>query len=342
MESTLKVRQSNMEFLRIIAMFMVMMLHVNNAALGLPSVEDARLNGLPTFFRIIFETLSIGSVNIFVLISGWFGIKNSWKSLSSFIFQCVFITWGISIVLICLRLVPLTFSKIDAILFVRSWFIQAYLGLYLLAPALNCLIKQSKRNHLQLLIGLFLLEFIYDFCAPSMPIFQSGYSTMHFILLYLLARYIKLYKSKDKIISFVKKWSFTLFLFSIIVLSIFQFLALTNGITFVFRLNVYSSPVIIFTSLCLLLTFSKLKFQNSIINSVAASSFAVYLVHTNPFILSKYFIKEATTIYNNFGGFKYLICIGTYMILWYALAFLIDLIRRFVQNKAMLKISKNR
>lgn len=49
-----QVRQSNIELLRIVAMFMVMMLHVNNTALGLPTVEDANTAILPTFYSNIF------------------------------------------------------------------------------------------------------------------------------------------------------------------------------------------------------------------------------------------------------------------------------------------------
>lgn len=51
-------------------MFMVMMLHVNFLALGKPSVEDAGSAPLATFTRILFEVMSVGSVDLFVLISG--------------------------------------------------------------------------------------------------------------------------------------------------------------------------------------------------------------------------------------------------------------------------------
>ena len=179
-----KVRTSNIELLRIISMFMVMMLHVNYTALGVPTIADAQNNVLPTFTRIFFEMLSIGSVNVFVLISGWFGIKASWKSLAAFIFQCIFIAWGIYAIMSFYGLVPLSLHNLDVTLFVRSWFVQAYLGLYILTPALNLLIEHSKRRHLQILLGLFLLEFIYDFLSTDNMLFNSGYSIIHFVLLY--------------------------------------------------------------------------------------------------------------------------------------------------------------
>lgn len=98
-----KVRQSNFELLRIVAMFMVMMLHVNFLALGKPSVEDAGSAPLATFTRILFEVMSVGSVDLFVLISGWFGIKANRKSLFTFIFQVVFVIYSVSIVCLLLN-----------------------------------------------------------------------------------------------------------------------------------------------------------------------------------------------------------------------------------------------
>lgn len=321
-----QVRQSNIELLRIVAMFMVMMLHVNNTALGLPTTEDAQTAILPTLTRIFFELLSIGSVNVFVLISGWFGIRFSWKSLTTFIFQCVFITWGMLLVMVCFGFVPLTLRNLDVNLFVRSWFVQAYLGLYLLAPALNLLIENNKKRHSQIVIGLFLLELFYDFLPPSEPLFKAGYSTMHFVLLYMIARYVKLYG----VFSFVRKWSFCLFLLTVVGGTVVQFIGIQHGIASIFWIGVYSSPVVVFAALCLLLSFLKLNLQNNFVNKVAVASFAVYLLHTNPLVLSDYFMKGAIEIYHNSVGFIYLICICLYMIAWYVLAIVVDFVRQFV------------
>lgn len=91
-----KVRQSNFELLRIVAMFMVMMLHVNFLALGKPTMEEVNSATITSFVRILFEVWSVGCVDLFVLISGWFGIKANRKSLFTFIFQVVFVFYGVS------------------------------------------------------------------------------------------------------------------------------------------------------------------------------------------------------------------------------------------------------
>ena len=40
--------------------------------------------------RMLFESLAIVCVNVFVLISGWFGIRPKWKSVTNFLFQVFF------------------------------------------------------------------------------------------------------------------------------------------------------------------------------------------------------------------------------------------------------------
>ena len=83
-------RQSNMELLRIVAMFLVLIVHADFAALGHPTYDQAVNETAVTLWRYIFEGLAIVCVNVFVLLSGWFGIRPSVKGFSKFIFQVFF------------------------------------------------------------------------------------------------------------------------------------------------------------------------------------------------------------------------------------------------------------
>lgn len=316
-----KERESNIELLRIAAMFMVMILHVI-LGLGIPTQQEALTQPLPTLSRLFFELFSIGSVNAFVLISGWFGIKPSIKRLSSFVFQCIFITWGIFIIMTVFGLSPFSLKSLDENLFVRSWFIQAYLILYLLSPALNLIIEQNKKAHLYVLIGLMAMEFIYDTCAMD-RVFGGGYSALHFIILYLLAGYVRRYG----IWSIIEKYAFVWFLVVVVFFTGFRFWLVSHGYPQIQRLGQYSSPIIIFTGLCLFLGFKRLKIQSRFVNWVAASSFAVYLLHTNPLILSPVYIKFANSLFVNHSGVAYLGLIFLYMAAWFAISVLIDQIR---------------
>ena len=81
-----KVRQSNFELLRIIAMFMVLILHADFGALGQPDKAEIMNFPFAATLRVILEMASIVAVNVFVLISGWFGIRHSIKGITMSLF----------------------------------------------------------------------------------------------------------------------------------------------------------------------------------------------------------------------------------------------------------------
>ena len=86
-------RNSSIELLRIIAMFLVMFTHANflSGAIPFPS-RDSLLNGnfLSPVLSFLAQTISTPAVDLFVLISGYFGIKYSRKKLGSLLFTVFF------------------------------------------------------------------------------------------------------------------------------------------------------------------------------------------------------------------------------------------------------------
>ena len=88
-----KVRQSNIELLRMIAMFMILLIHANMVSLPHPTTGELISTPLPTITRYFFESFGIVGVDIFVLISGWFLINTRAKSFYSFFFQ-ILALWG--------------------------------------------------------------------------------------------------------------------------------------------------------------------------------------------------------------------------------------------------------
>ena len=79
-----------------------------------------------------------------------------------------------------------------------NWFIKAYILLYILAPVLNAFIeKVSQKDFRNALIAFFTFEFIYGWIfSGSTQHIQRGYSTISFIGLYLLSRYVRLYQPR--------------------------------------------------------------------------------------------------------------------------------------------------
>ena len=82
----IKERDSNIELLRIVAMLLVMMVHANFFTLGPPSQTDINTSFVSSFMRFFCESLCIICVNVYILISGWFGINAKAKRIIEFIF----------------------------------------------------------------------------------------------------------------------------------------------------------------------------------------------------------------------------------------------------------------
>jgi surface polysaccharide O-acyltransferase-like enzyme len=80
-------RESNIELLRIIAMILVVLVHCNYFSLGPVAPEAIAAAPLDSFVKAFAEQLCIICVNVFILISGWFGIRPSLKGVASFLYR---------------------------------------------------------------------------------------------------------------------------------------------------------------------------------------------------------------------------------------------------------------
>lgn len=89
----------------------------------------------------------------------------------------------------------------------------------------------------------------------------------------------------------------------------------------------YDNPLVIISSVSLLLAFQKLKFQNKLINRLAASCFAVFLLHTNPNLCIPYFIPMIKDIYAEYSGALFIFYITSTLILIFMISIFIDQIR---------------
>jgi Acyltransferase family. len=140
-----KGRDSNMELLRIISMIFIVILHFNGFGFKY-------LTHLPSFFSQIqfvflsaFESVFIIGVNLFVLISGYYGIKLSIKSIYNIFFTCLFY----SVLIYMVKYVLLgdygtLKDLIKAFLPISKqwWFITIYFCLMLISPLLNAILRK--------------------------------------------------------------------------------------------------------------------------------------------------------------------------------------------------------
>lgn len=304
-------RQSNMELLRLVAMMMILVMHMDYGAFGLPTVEGVEQAPMTTFWRIFVEHLCLVAVNVYVLISGWFGIRPKKKSFVRLIVQVATYSIIITGAFLLLGKTRFKIGYVTDMLIVgkQYWFVVSYLLLYLVSPILNAFVEHSTKREFQwMLLVFFGFQFIYSWIF-GLEEFAGGYSALSFMGLYLLARYVKIYENEDEnencypdgIASrfthhasrFTFSTLFSLYLFIAAITALFVFLAYRwKGDSFgdacagIFAH--YNSPFIVVSSLLVLLMFSKLQFQSKVINYLSSSALAVYLIHAHPLLWDEY------------------------------------------------------
>ncbi len=328
-----KERCLNIELLRIVAMFLVLVVHSDFFSLGVPARND--LVGAPsaTFGRFFFQGISVVCVNVFVLISGWFGIKPSIRSFAGFVFQCLYFLIGIYVLCLLFGIADLSLRNVAGCFFLLkwNWFIKAYIGLYILSPLMNAFVEKSSKTQFRFfLISFYVFQFIYGWTGAA-EYYCDGYSTMSFIGLYMLARYIKIYSPRySNLPWYVYGGGYVAIAFLLAAVSM---ACLSFDIYLFIKLYSYISPIVILASLCLLLLFSKLEFHNFTINKIASSTFAVFLLHTNPNLCTQYFVPTVQSIYASYSGVVYLLISFAFLISIYLLAVILDQFRILIWNK---------
>jgi surface polysaccharide O-acyltransferase-like enzyme len=194
---TKTVRESNFELLRLVCMFFILVLHMNNGGLFKDLGDIGQ--SIPS---TVFESFCIVAVNCFVLISGYFGIKINWKNFVHLYVFCFSYTFCFA-VLASLYHNEIHFKRIILSFFTFShspyWFVNVYFGLYLLSPILNSLIKNLAKNDFVICLVILTVVNVYlGFYSSNARFNENGYNIMNFIYLYFIGRYINLYSDKRR------------------------------------------------------------------------------------------------------------------------------------------------
>lgn len=290
----MKKRLSNIEFLRLLAMLYVLIVHADFGTFGAPTVDDFAVRPVGVFVQFWFECFAICCVDVFVLISGWFGIRFSLNKLWTFLFQVVFFSLGLF--LLAVAITPeksLTLEGVKSIFLFNGsdyWFIKAYLILMVLAPMLNAFCDYASRRELRtILIAYFIILMIYGWLEPASVHFtMNGCTALSFVGLYLLGRYLKMHR--PKLTNYNRRIYAVVYVVACLVMFFMCLLFLSQGVrvTLDSRLLNYGSPLVILSAVALLLFFSKWTFANKVVNQAAKSCLAVYLLHCNYFVFPIY------------------------------------------------------
>lgn len=361
-ENKNKIRESNFELLRIVAMFIIIMSHCDEI-FGLSTLYMNTLGAN----KIITDLLHIGGqigVGCFLLISAYFLVdqKFSLKRLLRVIGEVLF--YNITIYLIWLikhsingdlvkniAIEKAVYSFLP-ITFTQYWFVTAYIILIILAPFLNKLIDALSKKDFQILLAILIVVFvILGGAFPKGKFITTKVMNGMFdgriypvFIYYFIGAYIKRFRTERKnnawvhlIISLIAY----LLLFGVCYLMTYIGIkennkTALNNMYFYRNLN---SPFVVIICIELFLCFLEIKIKpNKFINIIASSTFGIYLIHNNRIMLAEVLprIFPIYKVTNSLIIFAYSIAA---VLTIFITCCLIDLLRKYIIAKPLNKVT---
>ncbi len=321
-----KTRDSNMELLRLVAMLLVMMVHASYRALPPPTQEAIANDPVSMFLQIAVESFSVVGVNVFVMLSGWYGIRLRWSRLLELLFQVAFFA------VLCMSayyaltgtLPPSPYLSILMLHEGDYWFVKTYLALYLLSPVLNAFVQTATQRQMAVtILSLFAFQWVYGWVFEATTWLRAGYSLPSFVCLYLLARYLNVYRP-----SFTKwrpRTDLCVYLAVCAMVTVAYFV-LKRHFNLGGVLWFYNSPTTVVAAMFLLLFFSKLKFQSKMVNWLGISALAVYLTHSNT-PLGQYYDLYIREWHDSLPRFPFILHAALFILAVFFGSILIDKVR---------------
>ena len=314
-------RNSNFELLRIVAMLFIVIWHIS---------IHAQKGELASHNYIL--ALTITGVNLFVLISGYFGIKLNWKNLLTLIGTVAFYNlasiifkWQITGTTPLLGEIAGCFPPICN---TRWWFINCYFMLMLLSPIINIALEKATDKQYKYTLGILLFtSCISGFCFKNL-INITGYNTFQFITIYVLGNAIQKFHLQSRLST--RQFACTYILSTLCIFTLSFFASRTSN---------YNNPLIVISALSLFCIFAKLKFESKAVNYTATFMLSVYLLQDSSTgsIIYKHLYHSGQEM--NFQGTEYCSLIILYIIILLGSAFILDNIRRFLLDKPTRRIS---
>lgn len=322
-DKVVRQRNSSIEIMRLLSMIMIVIHHIVGQGLGFQFYclggDCVQItNWLPI---ICIESFCIVGVNLFILISGYYGIRLKSRSVIKFLA----IVLGFVIlhtvaeylynselsIKTTLRKVVFFYSGNTA------WFVKSYFLLMLSSFIINPALKQLSKAQLMTVFAILMYINVYLGFMRHWVINENGYTLSHMIMMYVIGHALNTFN----IVKRIKKKSciFGYILLSLsLALTIAFFLDKTTGDT-VFRLLGYNNPIIILSSICLFCFFVKNEFIDMRINFLASGIFGIYLLHQYHPLWTKVMIPNIRLHYE-------MLSIGTFLLYSFLLVFLIIII----------------
>jgi len=284
-----KTRDSNVELIRIIAMFLVILTHC------IMHTNLINSEGISTTNYIILQFISTITVipnSLFILISGYYTVNSRFK------LKKVLSLWGkVFLYTLIIYLIYFIIGKQNyfyesffPIFSGQYWFITAYIALYLMSPIINSVIKKLTKNQFKYLLVLLTIFYgVIKVTFNPAGIFDGAFIPV--IYIYLIGAYIRLYVEvkREKSYYFLKYIIFTILVtwLRIMIDSIsFNHIVLMRLVYNLQEgLHQFSNILLVLSVVFLFMKFKTISIQKETINRVilfiSPSIFPIYIIHEN-------------------------------------------------------------
>lgn len=275
-------RSSNFECLRLIAMFMIVLIHAN---MYLPFYTDGAVYKIQN--GIINGICNTG-VTLFILISGYFGLKFDIRKIVKM--ECMMITFSIleTVILYFFSPEPLQRAALleqaakSLLPFItrKYWFYSCYVCLVIFSGFIDKLIEQlSRRQFGLLIIGMLIVFSVF----PTFFYFEitqdNGKGLVQMLMIYLIGRYIRIHISDEFALNGKK-----VFILSMIIVICWA----VNGLSHEFPISLGdmvhhlckdNSITNIAIAVSVFLLFMRMNMKSGLVNFAAKYVFAVFALN---------------------------------------------------------------
>lgn len=296
-----KTRSSNIELLKIVAMFLVVVFHftqtVSSPSEIYPSMNAIDIKSAGTELRNIvlgfMRYVGYAGMNVFFICSAWFLVDSEKESNKRKVLNMLLDVWFVSVIILFAvffdNKVELNGSTIMRCLlpntFSNNWYVSVYIILYLLHPAMNKVIRSlTQRKHIAFLLTAF---FIYSVWIPLFAEWGASLflnQIIMWIIVYFAIAYMKHYMTRFS--ESAKANAIMLAVSTAGVLSgmlIVNYLGMSHpffnhrNLQFITPQNIF----LIGMSVSIFNLFRRLNIHSAFINSVSKLTLFIYIIHEN-------------------------------------------------------------
>lgn len=281
-------RESSIEFLRLLLMFMIVVHHAVVHGLGLSGfspqfnveviIDRAEY---PLFMSV--NSLCVCAVNCFVVISGFFGIRPTKIKFGKLLFALVFYTFLFSVLWNVYKWGGVANLLYSMMLISHSpyWFIIDYLLLMAFAPMLDAMFRNLPLRNVRMILGVMLFVSCYLGFVWAYRSNPTGYNFFQFMTMYCLGRYLSLFEYER--IKWKKSGWLCVYVIVSLVNAVAMYVFAINGkFSWAWHTTYYNNPLVILAALSLFMVFRQLRFHSRFVNIISASALAVYLFQSSP------------------------------------------------------------